>query len=73
MRDLIILLIHLLATIVKLIGPGGVRSVAAESILIKQQLLVLNRARVSLLFIHLRTLMPPFASTHDVIRLLGET
>ncbi len=46
MRDLIILLIHLLATIVKLIGPGGVRSVAAESILIKQQLLVLNRARV---------------------------
>ncbi len=46
MRDLIILLIHLLATIVKLMGPGGVRSVAAESILIKQQLIVLNRARV---------------------------
>ena len=46
MRDLFILLIHLLATIVKLMGPGGVRSVAAESILIKQQLIVLNRARV---------------------------
>ena len=46
MRDLSILLIHLLATIIKLMGPGGVRSVAAESILIKQQLLILNRARV---------------------------
>jgi len=45
MRDLIILLIHLLATIVKLLGPGGARSVAAESVLIKQQLIVLNRAR----------------------------
>jgi len=46
MRDLTILLFHLIATIIKLSGPGGVRSVAAESMLIKQQLLVLNRARM---------------------------
>ena len=29
----------------RLIGPGGVRAVVAESVLVKQQLLILNRAR----------------------------
>lgn len=35
MRDLAILFIHLIATITKLIGPGGARAVIAESLLLK--------------------------------------
>src|SRR6266478_8992667 len=45
MRDLVILFIHLMATFVRLLGPGGLRSVMAESVLVKQQLLILNRSR----------------------------
>jgi hypothetical protein len=45
MRDLAVLFIHLITTIARLAGPGGARSVVAESVLIKQQLLILNRAR----------------------------
>ena len=35
----------LLATLARLLGPGGIRSVVAESVLVKQQLLILNRSR----------------------------
>src|ERR1039458_6438627 len=45
MRDLVILFIHLSATFARLLGPGGLRSVVAESVLVKQQLLILNRSR----------------------------
>jgi putative transposase len=45
MRDLVILAIHLLVTLAKLLRPGGVRAVAAESLLLKHQLLISNRAR----------------------------
>ena len=45
MRDLTVLLLHLLATVARLAGPGGVRSVVAESVLVKHQLLILNRPR----------------------------
>ena len=45
MRDLAVLFLHLLATVVRLAGPGGMRSVVAESVLVKQQLLILNRSR----------------------------
>ena len=45
MRDLAILCLHLLATLARLAGPGGARSVVAESVLVKQQLLILNRSR----------------------------
>ena len=45
MRDLLVLAIHLFVTLAKMVGPGGVRSVAAESLLLKQQLLVSNRSR----------------------------
>ena len=44
-RDLAILFLHLLATLARLAGPGGARSVVAESVLVKQQLLILNRSR----------------------------
>lgn len=45
MRDLAVLLLHLLTTIARLAGPGGARSVVSESVLLKQQLLILNRSR----------------------------
>ena len=45
MRDLLVLAVHLLVTAVKLLRPGGVRAVAAESVLLKHQLQVSNRSR----------------------------
>jgi hypothetical protein len=45
MRDLAVLFLHLLATVARLAGPGGARAVVAESVLVKQQLLILNRSR----------------------------
>ena len=45
MRDLAVLFLHLLATVARLVGPGGASSVIAESVLVKHQLLILNRSR----------------------------
>ena len=45
MRDLAVLFLHLLTTVARLAGPGGARSVVAESVLVKHQLLILNRSR----------------------------
>lgn len=45
MRDLPVLLLHLIVTIVRLGKPGGFRSVVAESIFLRHQLLILNRGR----------------------------
>ncbi len=45
MSNLALLFIHLLVTIARLFGPGGARSVVAESLLVKHQLLVLNRSK----------------------------
>ena len=45
MRDLVILFIHLLTTAARLATRGGLRSVVAESVLLKHQLLILNRSR----------------------------
>src|SRR5450755_3097818 len=45
MRNLAVLFIHLLATLARLLGPGGVRSLVAESLLLKHQLLIVNRSR----------------------------
>ncbi len=44
MKDISLLLAHLLTTIAKLLGPGGERAIVAESLLTKQQLLIINRA-----------------------------
>jgi hypothetical protein len=43
-RDLVILVVHVIATLARLLGPGGIRSVVDESVLVKQQLLILNRS-----------------------------
>jgi hypothetical protein len=45
MKDLLVLLAHLLTTVAKLLGPGGARAVVADSLLMKQQLLVISRSR----------------------------
>ena len=44
MKDLLLLLAHLLATLAKLLGPGGAKAIVADS-LMKQQLLIVNRSR----------------------------
>jgi len=45
MRNLLILVIHLITTVIRLTKPGGLRAVVAESVLAKHQLLILNRSR----------------------------
>ena len=45
MKGLLLLLILLVAALARLLGPGGVRGLVAENLLIKQQLLILSRAR----------------------------
>jgi len=39
------LAIHLLVTIVKLVRPGGVHAIVAEYLLLKHQILIMNRSR----------------------------
>ena len=45
MHHLLVLFIHLLATLARLLGPGGVRSIVANSLLLKHQLLAVNSSR----------------------------
>src|SRR3954454_23204233 len=45
MKDLLLTLLHLAVLIAKLCGPGGMRAVIAENLLLKQQLIVLRRGR----------------------------
>ena len=45
MRELLTLAIHVLVTCAKRLRRGGVRAVAAESLLLKHQLLISNRSR----------------------------
>ena len=45
MRNLLLALLHLAVVTAKLCGAGGVRAVMAENLLLKQQLIVLRRAR----------------------------
>jgi len=45
MRELLLFAIHLIVTVAKLLRPVGVRAVAAESLLLKQQIIIGNRSR----------------------------
>ena len=45
MKELFVLIAHLLTTLVRLARPGGVRSVVAHSLALRHQLLVLQRRR----------------------------
>jgi hypothetical protein len=46
MRDLLILFVHVIVTMARLARPGGLRSVVAESALLRHQLLTLNPSAV---------------------------
>jgi hypothetical protein len=45
MRDIFTLFLHAIVIIIRLARPGGLRSVVAESVLMRQQVLILNRGR----------------------------
>src|SRR5208282_540639 len=45
MRNLVLLFIHFIATLPRLLRPSGVRSLVAESLLLKHQLLIVTRSR----------------------------
>ena len=45
MKDMLLLLAHLLTAIARLLGPGGAKAIVADSLLMKQQLLIINRSR----------------------------
>ena len=45
MPETIELLIHFLVSAIKLLRPGGVKVVMAETMIMKQQLIVMNRGR----------------------------
>src|SRR5262245_52448686 len=45
MKVFLLTLLHLAVMVAKLCGPGGVRAVIAENLLLKQQLIVLQRGR----------------------------
>src|SRR5881409_1617623 len=45
MRDILVLFLHLIVTAVRLAPPVGLRAVVAESVLVRHQLLILNRGR----------------------------
>src|SRR6476646_7173533 len=46
MRDVVILFVHLIVTVARVArGPGGLRSVVAESVLVKHQLRILSGGR----------------------------
>jgi transposase InsO family protein len=45
MKEISLILIHLLTVVARLLGPGGVKGIIAENLLLKQQLLVVCRPR----------------------------
>src|SRR5947199_7627980 len=45
MRDILVLFVHVIVTVLQLARPGGFRSVIAESALVRDQLLILHRGR----------------------------
>ena len=45
MREWIVLMAHLIVTTIRTVTPGGACAVIAESLLLKHQLLILNRSR----------------------------
>jgi hypothetical protein len=57
--DLVVLFLHLVTPVARLAGPGGRRSVVAESVLVKHQLLILNRSRKRRRLIHCAIVLKP--------------
>jgi hypothetical protein len=49
MKDLLLILAHLFTTLAKLLGPGGAKAIVADSLLMKQQLLIISQVTRQLL------------------------
>jgi putative transposase len=45
MREVMFLIMYLLTTVARLLGPGGGKAIVAENLLLKQQLIVYSRSR----------------------------
>ena len=45
MRNLCLLVVHVLTTLIPLLRPGGAKAIVAETLLLKHQLLIMNRTR----------------------------
>lgn len=45
MKDVLLLVIHLISLLVRLLRPGGMKAVAAENLALKKQLLVIQRTK----------------------------
>ena len=45
MRNIFTLFLHAIVVTIRLVQPGGLRSVVAESVLMRHQVLILNRGR----------------------------
>jgi putative transposase len=45
MKEMLVLLAHLLITIARPLVPGGAKAIVADSLLMKQQLLIIYRSR----------------------------
>ena len=45
MKDALLLAIHLISLLVRLLQPGGMKAVAAENLVLKKQLLIIQRSR----------------------------
>ena len=60
MREVFILTAHLLVTLAKLARPGGLRAVAAESLAVKHQLLIVNNHPKVIPINHLKLPPPGF-------------
>lgn len=71
MKDLLLLLAHLLSIIAKLLGHGRAKTVVAENLIMKQHLLILSRSRrrapsLSALERYLFGLWSSFLSAHHI-------
>ena len=42
MGTVVLLIVHLIASVVKLAGPGGTRALLAQTLLVKHQLLIVS-------------------------------
>ena len=45
MGNVLVLIIHFITSVLKIAAPGGARALLAETLLVKHQLLILNRPR----------------------------
>ena len=50
--NLVVLFIHLIATMARWLGSGGVRFIVAESLILKHELLIVARSRATIEFMH---------------------